>query len=50
MALGLAPSEIEISRLRVLRMIPTKAVGGDAFADQINVISKSMNRGHRLSQ
>jgi hypothetical protein len=50
MALGLALGEVENSRLRVLRMIGTMAVGGDAFADQLNAFNKVMNLGHELSQ
>jgi C_GCAxxG_C_C family probable redox protein len=49
MALGLAVGEIENSRPRVLRMIATMAVGGDAFADKINAFNRTMNLGHRLS-
>ncbi len=50
MALGLALGDIENSRLRVLRMIGTMAVGGDAFADNLNAFNRTMNRGHRLGQ
>jgi C_GCAxxG_C_C family probable redox protein len=50
MALGLAQAEIENSRLRVLRMIGTMAIGGDAFADKLNAFNKTMNLGHRLSR
>lgn len=50
MALGLAIGDIEKSRLRVLLMIVTMAVGGDAFADTLNAFNKAMNLGHRLSQ
>ena len=50
MALGLALGEIENSRLRVLRMIGTMAVGGQAFADERNQFNKIMNLGHRLAQ
>jgi C_GCAxxG_C_C family probable redox protein len=50
MALGLVLGEIEDSRLRVLRMIGTMAVRGDAFADDLNAFNKSMNRGHHLAQ
>jgi hypothetical protein len=49
MALGLATGEIEDSRPRVLRMIATMAVGGDAFADKINAFNRTMNLGHRLA-
>lgn len=50
MALGLTLGEIENSRLRVLRMIGTMALGGDAFANERNKFNKIMNLGHRLSQ
>jgi C_GCAxxG_C_C family probable redox protein len=50
MALGLARGEIEKSMPRVLRMIGTMAVGGDAFADRINAFNRTMNRGNRLAR
>jgi C_GCAxxG_C_C family probable redox protein len=50
MALGLARGEIEDSRPRVLRMIATMALGGDAFDDSTNAFNKTMNAGHRLAQ
>lgn len=50
MALGIALGEIERSRLRVLRMIGTMAVGGDAFADDLNEFSRVMNLGHQLTE
>lgn len=50
MALGLALGEIEDGRLRVLRMIWTMAVGGDAFADDLNAFNRTMNLGNRLSR
>lgn len=50
MAVGVALGEIEDSRLRVLRMIGTMAIGGDAFADDLNAFNRVMNLGHRLSQ
>lgn len=50
MALGLATGRIESSRLRVLRMIATMAVGGDAFADRLNAFNPTMNLGHRLAR
>jgi len=50
MALGLALGEIEDSRLRVLRMIGTMAVGGDAFRDDLNAFNRTMNLGHRLAR
>jgi C_GCAxxG_C_C family probable redox protein len=50
MALGLALGKVEDSRRRVLRMVGTMAVHGDAFADDLNAFSKIMNLGHRLSE
>lgn len=49
MALGLALGTVERSRPRVLRMIATMAVGGDAFADERNAFNPIMNRGHELA-
>jgi C_GCAxxG_C_C family probable redox protein len=49
MAIGLARGEIEDSPLRVLRMIGTMAVGGEAFADELNAFNRTMNLGQRLS-
>ena len=49
MAPGLTLGAIENSRLRVLRMIATMAMGGNAFADSLNAFNRSMNRGHELS-
>lgn len=50
MALGLAVGQIEDSRLRVLRMIATMAVGGNAFADDMNAFNRVMNLGHKLAR
>ena len=50
MVLGLMLAEIENSHLRVLRMIGTMAVRGDAFNDDLNEFSKIMNLGNRLSE
>ena len=50
MLIGLELGEIEDSRLRVLRMIATMAVGGDAFADSLNAFNRAMNIGHELAQ
>jgi hypothetical protein len=50
MALGLALGEIEDSRLRVARMIATMALGGDAFADDLNKFNRLMNLGHDLAK
>jgi hypothetical protein len=49
MALGIALGEIERSRLRVLRMIGTMAVGGDAFANDLNKFNRVMNLGYQLA-
>jgi C_GCAxxG_C_C family probable redox protein len=50
MVLGLMLGEIENSHLRVLRMIGTMALRGDAFRDDLNAFSRTMNLGNRLSQ
>lgn len=50
MVLGLMLAEIENSHLRVMRMIGTMAIGGDAFNDNLNAFSKIMNLGNRLAQ
>lgn len=49
MALGLALGKIENSRARVLRMLGTMAVGGNAFADELNAFNPVMNLGHSLA-
>lgn len=49
MALGLAVDDIEDSYRRVARMIATMALGGDAFADDLNAFSRAMNLGHELA-
>jgi hypothetical protein len=49
MALGLALGQIENSHARVARMIATMAIGGDAFADELNAFNRVMNLGHELS-
>ena len=49
MALGLALGQIEDSRRRVLRMITTRALGGDAAADELNAFNPVMNLGHELA-
>jgi C_GCAxxG_C_C family probable redox protein len=49
MALGLALGEIEDSRPRVARMIATMALGGNAFADDLNNFNPLMNLGHDLA-
>lgn len=50
MALGLALGQNESSRPRVARMIATMALGGDAFADDLNEFNRVMNLGHELSR
>ena len=45
MALGVSLGELERSRLRVLRMIGTMAVGGNAFANDLNKFNRAMNLG-----
>lgn len=50
MGLGLALGTLEDSRPRVVRMIGTMALGGDAFADHLNAFNVVMNLGHRLSK
>jgi hypothetical protein len=50
MALGVALGDVENSRLRVLRMIGTMAIGGDAFADKLNAFNRIMNLGRELAQ
>ena len=50
MALGLAQGQIENSRVRVLRMIGTMAVGGNATADHLNAFNPVMNLGHELAK
>jgi hypothetical protein len=50
MAVGLKLGEIEDSYLRVIRMLTTMIVGGNAFADHLNKFNKLMNIGHRMSK
>jgi C_GCAxxG_C_C family probable redox protein len=50
LVLGLMLAEIENSHLRVLRMIGTMAIRGDAFNDNLNEFSRIMNLGNRLSE
>jgi hypothetical protein len=49
MALGLALGQIESSRAKVLRMIGTMAVGGNAFANELNAFNPVMNLGQELA-
>lgn len=50
MLIGLEFGEIENSLPRVLRMIGTMAVRGDAFAEDLNAFNRAMNRGHDLAR
>ena len=50
MALGLALGRVEDSRPRVLRMLATMAVGGNASADHLNAFNPVMNLGHGLAK
>jgi hypothetical protein len=50
MLIGLELAEIEDSPLRVLRMIGTMAVRGDAFAEDVNAFNRVMNLGHELAR
>lgn len=50
MAVGLRSGEIENSRLRVMRMIATMIIGGNAFDENINKFNRMMNIGYRMSR
>ncbi len=50
MALGLGAGEIEDRRSRVGWMLVKMALGGDAFADDLNRFNPSMNRGKALAE
>ena len=50
MAVGLKLGELEDSYLRVIRMLTTMIVGGNAFADHLNKFNRLMNIGHRMSK
>jgi C_GCAxxG_C_C family probable redox protein len=50
MAVGLKLGEIENSYPRVVRMLTTMVVGGNAFADHLNKFNRLMNIGHRMSK
>ena len=39
-----------MGRLRVLHTIGTMAAGGDAFADDLNKLNRTMNLGHQLAK
>lgn len=48
-ALGLREGEIEDRRGKVLRMLLTMALGGDALRDDLNRFNRTMNRGKALA-
>ncbi len=50
MAVGLKLGEIENSHIRVIRMLATMVVGGNAFADHLNKFNRIMNIGDRMSK
>jgi len=50
MATGLKIGEIENSRLRVLRMIASMSIGGNAFGDEMNKFNRIMNIGKRMAE
>lgn len=50
MLIGLAFGEVENSRPRVLRMVATMAVGGNAFSNDLNAFNRAMNLGHELAR
>jgi hypothetical protein len=50
MAVGLKLGEIEDSYLRVIRMLATMIVGGNALADHMNKFNRLMNIGNRMSK
>jgi hypothetical protein len=50
MAIGLKLGEIEDSYLRVIRMLATMIVGGNALADHMNKTNRLMNIGNRMSK
>ncbi len=50
MAIGLRIGEIENSPRRVMRMIATMVIGGNAFADDINKFNRIMNIGKKMSE
>ncbi len=50
MAVGMKLGEIEGSYLRVVRMLATMVVGGNALADHLNKFNRLMNTGNRMSK
>ena len=49
-AVGIKLGETEDSYLRVIRMLATMIVGGNALADHMNKTNRLMNIGHRMSK
>ena len=50
MMIGLACGHIEHSRRRIVRAIAGMAVGGHAFADDLDALNRAMNKGHDLAK
>jgi len=50
MAVGIKLGELEDSYLRVIRMLGTMIVGGDALTDNMNKTNRLMNIGYRMSK
>jgi C_GCAxxG_C_C family probable redox protein len=50
MAVGLKLGELEDSYLRVIRMLATMVVGGNALADNMNKTNRLTNIGNRMSK
>jgi hypothetical protein len=50
MAVGLKLGEIEDSYLKVIRMLATMIVGGNAFANHLNKFNRLMNIGNTMSK
>lgn len=50
MAVGLKLGEIEDSFPRVIRMLVTMIIGGNALADNMNKFNRLLNIGHRMSK
>jgi hypothetical protein len=50
MAVGLKLGEIEDSFPRVVRMLATMIIGGNALADHMNKFNRLLNIGHRMSK
>ena len=50
MAVGMRLGEVEDSYLRVVRMLATMIVGGNALADDMNKFNRLLNIGNRMSK